>query len=57
MTPLLTGLKVDYTDPDDPVLIRPDGSTIDTWRENYPLRTAWSARSTTGTSGSSRSSC
>src|SRR3954471_17360526 len=36
MTPLLTDLKVDYTDPDDPVLIRPDGSAIDTWRENYP---------------------
>ena len=36
MTPLLTDLKVDYTDPDEPVLIRPDGSPIDTWRENYP---------------------
>ena len=32
----LADLKVDYTDPDDPVLIRPDGSPIDTWRENYP---------------------
>src|SRR3954452_10939948 len=36
MTPLLTDLKVDYTDHDDPVLIRPDGSPVDTWRENYP---------------------
>jgi polyphosphate kinase 2 (PPK2 family) len=36
MTPLPTDLKVDYTDADDPVLIRPDGSPIDTWRENYP---------------------
>ena len=34
--PLTADLKVDYTDPDDPVLIRPDGSPIDTWRENYP---------------------
>lgn len=36
MTELLTGLRVDYTDADDPVLVRPDGSTVDTWRENYP---------------------
>src|SRR5438067_3405120 len=34
--PLPADLKVDYSDPDDPVLIRPDGSPIDTWRENYP---------------------
>ena len=33
---LSAGMKVDYTDHDDPVLIRPDGSTVDTWRENYP---------------------
>ncbi|MFD0070717.1 polyphosphate kinase 2, partial [Streptomyces sp. NPDC127574] len=36
MTELLAGMRVDYTDHDDPVLIRPDGSTVDTWRENYP---------------------
>ncbi|RPE40810.1 polyphosphate kinase 2 [Streptomyces sp. Ag109_O5-1] len=35
----LAHLKVDYSDPDDPVLIRPDGSPIDTWRENYPYAT------------------
>jgi polyphosphate kinase 2 len=35
-TPLLSGMQVDYTDQDDPVLIRPDGSVVDTWRENYP---------------------
>jgi polyphosphate kinase 2 len=33
---LLAGMTVDYTDQDDPVLIRPDGSAVDTWRENYP---------------------
>ncbi|MFC4506468.1 MULTISPECIES: polyphosphate kinase 2 [Streptomyces] len=32
----LADLKVDYSDYDDPVLVRPDGSTVDTWRENYP---------------------
>ncbi|MER5653380.1 MULTISPECIES: polyphosphate kinase 2 [unclassified Streptomyces] len=36
MTELPAGMRVDYTDHDDPVLIRPDGSTVDTWRENYP---------------------
>jgi polyphosphate kinase len=29
-------LVVDYEDGDDPVLLRADGSVIDTWRENYP---------------------
>ncbi len=33
---LLAGMTVDYTDQDDPVLVRADGSTVDTWRENYP---------------------
>lgn len=33
---LLAGMQVDYTDQDDPVLIRPDGSPVETWRENYP---------------------
>ncbi|MER8159014.1 hypothetical protein [Streptomyces sp. NPDC094472] len=32
----LSDLRVDYSDHDDPVLIRPDGSPVDTWRENYP---------------------
>ena len=32
-------LVVDYDDGDDPVLRRPDGTEIDTWRENYPYRT------------------
>jgi polyphosphate kinase 2 len=29
-------LVVDYEDGDDPVLRHPDGTEIDTWRENYP---------------------
>jgi len=32
----LTGLRVDSDDEDDPVLLRPDGTVVDTWRENYP---------------------
>jgi polyphosphate kinase 2 len=32
-------LVVDYEDGDDPVLRRPDGTEIDTWRENYPYPT------------------
>jgi polyphosphate kinase 2 len=36
---LLAGMTVDYTDTDDPVLIRPDGTVVDTWRENYPYDT------------------
>ncbi|EME52203.1 polyphosphate kinase 2 [Amycolatopsis decaplanina] len=35
-------LVVDYDDADDPVLLRPDGSPIDTWRENYPYSTRMS---------------
>jgi polyphosphate kinase 2 len=33
---LLAGYWVDDTDDDDPVLRRPDGSIVDTWREDYP---------------------
>ena len=32
----LQGLRVDADDEDDPVLLRPDGSVVDTWREGYP---------------------
>jgi polyphosphate kinase 2 len=32
----LTGLRVDSDDEDDPVLLRPDGTVVDTWREDYP---------------------
>ncbi len=32
----LVGLRVDSDDEDDPVLLRPDGTVVDTWRENYP---------------------
>ncbi|MEC3998799.1 polyphosphate kinase 2 [Actinacidiphila sp. DG2A-62] len=32
-------MRVDYSDHDDPVLIRPDGTAVDTWRENYPYDT------------------
>lgn len=35
-------LVVDYDDADDPVLLRADGSPIDTWRENYPYTTRMS---------------
>ncbi|WP_433441083.1 polyphosphate kinase 2 [Nonomuraea sp. CA-141351] len=30
------GLLVDDSDDDDPVLLRPDGTRVDTWREHYP---------------------
>jgi len=32
----LSELRVDSDDEDDPVLVRPDGSVVDTWREGYP---------------------
>jgi polyphosphate kinase len=32
----LSTLRVDSDDEDDPVLLRPDGSVVDTWREGYP---------------------
>jgi polyphosphate kinase len=32
----LSKLRVDDSDDDDPVLLLPDGSPLDTWRENYP---------------------
>ena len=32
----LAGLRVDADDEDDPVLLRADGSVVDTWREGYP---------------------
>ncbi|HUC23477.1 MAG TPA: polyphosphate kinase 2, partial [Streptosporangiaceae bacterium] len=33
---VLAGLTVEDTDDDDPVLIWPDGTPVDTWREDYP---------------------
>ncbi len=33
---LLAGLRVVDTDDDDPVLLWPDGTPVDTWREEYP---------------------
>lgn len=30
------GWIVDDTDEDDPALLMPDGTPIETWRENYP---------------------
>jgi polyphosphate kinase 2 len=33
---VLAGLIVEDTDDDDPVLLWPDGSPVDTWREDYP---------------------
>ena len=32
----LAGLRVEDNDDDDPVLVYPDGRTVDTWREDYP---------------------
>ena len=32
----IEGYVVDDSDEDDPVLLRPDGTAIETWRENYP---------------------
>jgi polyphosphate kinase 2 len=32
----LSELRVDSDDEDDPVLLRADGSVVDTWREGYP---------------------
>lgn len=29
-------MVVEYEDGDDPILLRADGSVVDTWRENYP---------------------
>jgi polyphosphate kinase 2 len=33
---LLAGLRVEDNDDDDPVLLWPDGTPVDTWREDYP---------------------
>ena len=33
---ILAGLRVEDTDDDDPVLVWPDGTPVDTWREDYP---------------------
>jgi polyphosphate kinase 2 len=33
---LLAGLRVIDDDDDDPVLVRADGTVVDTWREDYP---------------------
>ena len=33
---MLAGLRVEDSDDDDPVLIRPDGRVVDTWRQDYP---------------------
>jgi len=32
-------MVVEYEDGDDPILLRPDGTVVDTWRENYPYDT------------------
>ncbi|NLT26978.1 MAG: polyphosphate kinase 2, partial [Microbacteriaceae bacterium] len=32
----IEGYSVARANEDDPVLIAPDGSAVDTWRENYP---------------------
>jgi len=33
---ILAGLTVEDNDDDDPVLLWPDGTVVDTWREDYP---------------------
>jgi len=35
---ILAGLTVEDNDDDDPVLLWPDGTVVDTWREDYPYR-------------------
>jgi polyphosphate kinase 2 len=35
---LLAGLRVEDNDDDDPVLLWPDGTPVDTWRQDYPYR-------------------
>ena len=32
----IEGYVVDDSDEDDPVLLRPDGTPIETWREDFP---------------------
>ncbi|HUC21821.1 MAG TPA: polyphosphate kinase 2 [Streptosporangiaceae bacterium] len=39
---VLAGLTVEDTDDDDPVLLWPDGTPVDTWREDYPYDTRMS---------------
>jgi polyphosphate kinase 2 len=34
---LVEGLTADFPDADEPVLLRADGSEVDTWRDNYPF--------------------
>jgi polyphosphate kinase len=36
LSPHHSGLAVDDSDDDDPVLLREDGQPVDTWREGYP---------------------
>ena len=36
LSTLLADFTVDGTDEDDPVLLRRDGTPVDTWRQNYP---------------------
>ncbi|MEU9309575.1 hypothetical protein [Streptomyces sp. NPDC048256] len=47
----LSGMRVDHTDHDDPVLIRPDGTPVDAWRENCPSIGVAATRSADGTGG------
>jgi polyphosphate kinase 2 len=35
-------MVVEYEDGDDPILLRADGSVVDTWRENYPYESRMS---------------
>ena len=34
----LTDFRIDDDHDGDPVLLRPDGTPVDTWRENYPYQ-------------------
>jgi polyphosphate kinase len=36
------GISADYSDEDEPVLRWPDGSEVDTWRDNYPYQSRMS---------------
>lgn len=51
------GYIVDDSDEDDPVLIQPDGTPVETWRENYPYEKRMSPRNMNTQSVHFRLSC
>ena len=51
------GFRVLDEEDDDPVLLRADGTPVDTWREGYPYGERLAREDYDGTSGCCRSSC